>query len=117
MGGTELDFREAILGPGVTEIKVTALMGDVKIIVPPGMPVEIEGTGVMGRFHDYRDPSQRAESALPVLKLSGVAVMSGVKLQVRLPGETPREAARRMRQEGRDRRLLARRHHRGQLQG
>jgi hypothetical protein len=105
MGGTELDFREAVFGPGVTEVKVSALMGNVRIIVPAGMPVEIAGAGIMGRFHDYRDPAQRAEGAAPVLRISGVALMSGVKIQVWLPGETGHEAARRMRQERIQRRL------------
>ena len=105
MGGTELDLREAVFGPGVTEVKVSALMGNVRIIVPAGMPVEIAGAGIMGRFHDYRDPAQRAEGVAPVLRISGVALMSGVKVQVWLPGETGHEAARRMRQERIQRRL------------
>jgi DUF1707 SHOCT-like domain/Cell wall-active antibiotics response LiaF, C-terminal len=105
MGGTELDLREAVFGPGVTEVKVSALLGNVRIIVPVGMPIEIAGAGIMGRFHDYRDPDQRAEGCAPVLRISGVALMSGVKIQVWLPGETGHEAARRMRQERIQRRL------------
>lgn len=105
MGGTELDLREAVFGPGVTEVKVSALMGNVRIIVPVGMPIEIAGAGIMGRFHDYRDPGQRAEGSTPVLRISGVALLSGVKIQVWLPGETGHEAARRMRQERIQRRL------------
>lgn len=116
MGGVELDLREAVFGPGVTELRIAAMMGGVRIIVPPGLPVEVEGSGVMGGFHDYRDPSQRAEGAPAVLKVTGVAMMGGVKIQVRLPGETPHDAARRMRLERRNRRCLPRPHQRVQAQ-
>ncbi len=50
MGGTDLDFREAEFGPGVTEVKVTALMGGIAIIVPPHLQVECEGVGILGFF-------------------------------------------------------------------
>ncbi len=45
MGGGVLDFREANLAPGVTEIHVTACMGGVQIIVPPNLAVEMNGGG------------------------------------------------------------------------
>ena len=34
MGGSELDFREAVMPPGVTEVQVFAICGGVDIIVP-----------------------------------------------------------------------------------
>jgi len=41
MGGIVLDFRDAVLGPGVTEVHVRAVFGGVEIIVPPTLPVEV----------------------------------------------------------------------------
>ena len=35
MGGAGLDFREAKMAPGVTEVNVLAVMGGVEILVPP----------------------------------------------------------------------------------
>jgi hypothetical protein len=35
-GGVLLDFREARLLPGVTEVHVVAVMGGAQLIVPPG---------------------------------------------------------------------------------
>lgn len=107
MGKSELDFRHAVLSPGVTEIQVVAMMGSTRIIVPPGVNVELVGGGIMGRFHDYRDPDQRAPGEAPVLRISGVALMGAVKVQVWLEGESPRQAALRMRNE----RLARRRGH------
>ena len=50
MGGHALDFREAHLGPGVTEVNVLAIMGGVEILVPPDVRVECSGIGIMGGF-------------------------------------------------------------------
>ena len=39
MGGLSLDFREALLPPGETEVWIFTLMGGAEIIVPPGLTV------------------------------------------------------------------------------
>jgi hypothetical protein len=101
MGGAELDFREALLPPGVTEVKVYTVMGGVEIIVPPELTVESHGIGIMGGFEhtgeEYRDYDPEA----PVLRISGVAIMGGVDIKVRLVGESARDARKRRRQERR----------------
>jgi hypothetical protein len=107
MGGTQLDFREAALGPGITEVKVFAMMGGVEIIVPPDVHVESHGIGIMGGFDhisDYEDVSGDA----PTLRVAGLALMGGVEISVRNPGESAREARRRRRLEHRERRRLER---------
>src|SRR5215475_14467134 len=38
-GGAELDYREARLPAGTTEVTVFALMGGLQIVVPPGLAV------------------------------------------------------------------------------
>ncbi len=95
MGGVELDFREAGLGRGVTEVTVFAMWGGVEIIVPPGLHVECNGAGILGGFEleDSSVGSPGAES--PVLRVNGVAVMGGVTVSMRLPGEREKDAARR----------------------
>jgi hypothetical protein len=103
MGGAQLDFREAALPAGVTELKVYAVMGGVEIIVPPGLAVESHGLGIMGAFDHVDDDLHRREPGAPALRVSGVALMGGVEIKVRHPGETAREARRRHRQERRDR--------------
>jgi len=74
LGGVNLDFREALLGPGVTDLNVLGLLGGVHIIVPPEMAVEVDGMALLG----------------------------GVHVQVRLPGETNRDTKRRRRLERRE---------------
>lgn len=106
MGGVELDFREARLGPGVTEVTVFAIWGGVEIIVPPDLQVEFSGMGIMGGFDCDADVSRVYDPDAPVLKVSGLAIMGGADVTVREPGETAREAKRRKRLERRERRRL-----------
>ena len=114
MGGVELDFREAAFGPGVTEVTVFALWGGVDIVVPPGLQVECSGAGIMGAFE--RTPDELADASVassdpgsPVLRVNGVALMGGVDVSTRLPGEREKDAARR--------RKLARKARRKELRG
>jgi hypothetical protein len=104
MGGVELDFREAVLPAGVTEVKVFASMGGVEIIVPPGLNVESHGIGILGGFEHTGDDFHQPNPGAPVLRISGIALMGGVDIKVRHVGETKRDARRRRRQERRDRR-------------
>ena len=99
MGGFSLDFREAMLGPGVTDVNVFVLMGGGEIIVPPEMEVEVSGFAFMGGFDHETDEPLRPNPDRPILRIKGFAMMGGVGVEVRLPGETAREAKKRRRLE------------------
>ena len=87
MGGTDLDFREAEFGPGVTEVKVTIVMGGIAIIVPPHLQVECDGGGILGLFEGmHRGAGERDRNA-PLLRITGVVVMGALEISTRLPGE------------------------------
>ena len=101
-GGAELDFREAALGPGVTELRIFAMWGGVEVIVPPGLNVESHGMGIMGGFEHVADRAA-PDPLAPTLRISGVALMGGVDITVRNPGESARDARRRRRHERRER--------------
>ena len=99
MGGVVLDFREARLAAGITEVRVTTIMGGLHVIVPPGLSVEVSGTAIMGGF-DHVDRAPAApEPDRPALHIHGLAIMGGVHVETRLPGEGERDARRRRRQE------------------
>ncbi|MFO7587100.1 MAG: DUF1707 domain-containing protein [Gemmatimonadota bacterium] len=99
MGGAGLDLREARFGPGLTEITIIAVMGGVEVIVPPGLAVETHGFAFMGGFEGYDQPSVDPDPEAPRVRIRGVALMGGVEVAVRLPGESPRDAKRRRRAE------------------
>ncbi len=97
MGGVVLDFREALLPPGETEVWVFTVMGGADIIVPPGLTVESDGVAILGGFEHLEDVAVSPDPDAPVLHIRGLAIMGGVDVTVRYPGETPREAKRRRR--------------------
>jgi hypothetical protein len=112
-GGVELDFREAVMPPGLTEVKVFAMWGGVEIIVPPGMNVVCDGIGIMGGFEHAPETNATPDPIAPTLRVSGVALMGGVEVTVRHVGESGRDARRRRRQERRERAREVRRELRG----
>jgi len=99
LGGISLDFREALLGSGITDVNLLAVLGGIEIIVPPEMAVEVDGMAVLGGFEYHTDTPLRSNPDLPTLRIRGLAVLGGVNVEVRLPGETARQAKKRRRLE------------------
>lgn len=95
MGGLCLDFREALLPPGETEVWIFSLMGGAEIIVPPGLTVESDGVAILGGFEHHENVPVSPDPDIPVLRLKGVALLGGVEVSVRYPGESGRDAKRR----------------------
>lgn len=88
MGGVELDFRNAVLTPGVTEINVFAFWGGVEITVPPEVHVDTHGLAIMGGFEQAADLESNAPPDAPTIRINGAAIMAGVEVHVRRAGET-----------------------------
>lgn len=95
MGGVELDFREARMPPGVTEVNIFAIMGGAQIIVPPGVHVDMSGFALMGGFGQSGYAPPPTDPNAPVLRIGGFALMGGVEVDIRYPGERPRDARKR----------------------
>jgi hypothetical protein len=95
MGTVTLDLREARLAPGITEIHVTAIMGEVKVLVPPTIRVEGHVSAIMGSFSDQSADHADAPRGVPILRLTGTAFMAEVGVRVRLPGESAFDAWKR----------------------
>ena len=104
LGGFELDFRDAPLPPGVTEVRVLCLLGGGEIIVPPQVAVEVSAVGLMGGFEEQHDLASTRDPDAPVIRVTGLAVCGGGSITVRHPGESRQEARRRRREERRSRR-------------
>lgn len=85
MGAVELDFREAEFGPGVTEVKVTSVMGAVTIVVPPHLQVHCSGTSIMGHFEGMDSGAGEWDPNVPLLRITGVAVMGSMEISKQLP--------------------------------
>ena len=95
MGGTVLDFREAVVGTSKIDLHLATVMGEVKIIVPPSVRVQWAGITLMGRVVMEESVELAAAPATLVLRISGFVAMGGVKIIERLPRETRKQARRR----------------------
>jgi hypothetical protein len=66
---------------GVTEVVVTAVMGGVNVIAPPGVDVESSGFALMGDFSHVQHRSPHPDS--PVLRIRGLSLMGGVGVKIK----------------------------------
>jgi len=108
-GGANLDLREARFPPGVVELDVTAVMGGINIVVPPGLAVQMHGSAIMGGFADINRAPANPDPDTPLLRVRGLTMMGGVDVDMRLPGESERGARKRQRRELRDEQRAERR--------
>ena len=81
MGGVELDFRDADMLEGTTEVSVLAITGGCQIVVPPDVAVDVNGSGFMGGFTHLRH--RPPEEDAPLIRIRGLAVMGGVDVKVK----------------------------------
>jgi hypothetical protein len=113
MGGAQIDFRDVVLPPGVTEVRLFCIMGGCEIIVPPDLAVECDGIAIMGGFEQVDRAPSTTDPDAPLLRVTGLALMGGFSIATRLPGESARQAHKRKKREERE----LERQERGQLAG
>jgi hypothetical protein len=82
-GGATLDFRQALFQPGVSEVRITSLMGGVSIIVPPTLAVECSGVGIMGGVASVDRCAKAHDPEAPLLRITGVVIMGGIGVVTR----------------------------------
>ena len=87
LSGMDLDFREAELGPGVTEVKVTNVLSGIAIIVPPHLAVECEGAAILSNFEGLEQRGASSDPDAPLLRITGVSVLGSVEIATRRAGE------------------------------
>ncbi len=79
MGDVVLDLRQAEVRTGVVDIMATAIMGDVKIIVPDGVDVELDGIAIMG---DKKVQVIEAPPGtnVPIVRVKAYVLMGDIKV-------------------------------------
>jgi hypothetical protein len=83
MSETTLDLTQAVLQPGVTEIRLSAVMASVKVIVPPGVRVVLQAGSLMGSVSDETVDPPAVGSGAPVVRITGRVIMSELVARVR----------------------------------
>ena len=79
LGGTDLDFSEAIFPPGETDIEFLCLLGGLDIIVPEGINVEVKGLPIMAGID--KKVSDEHYPGRPTLRIHGIVLMGGVDIK------------------------------------
>lgn len=98
-GNAELDFRDASLAPGVTTIDVGVLMGNLEIILPPHLSIDVDVSSFMGSVEERHRVPPDDDPTRPVLRLTGAVRLGNLELTTRLPGESRGDANRREKHE------------------
>ena len=83
LGGTELDYTEAVIPPGVIDLNVFCLMGGVEITVPEGMNVVVDVIPILGGADNKADATENPDG--PTLRIRGLLVMGGVDVKTGNP--------------------------------
>ena len=78
-----LDLRHATLAPGLTTIAVHVTMGNVEVLVPPGVAVELDASPVLGNVEDRTEPGV----ATRVVRITGRVTLGNLEVGTMLRAE------------------------------
>jgi hypothetical protein len=79
MANSVLDLREAVLSSPEVELRVLAMMGNVSIIVPTGVDVELDAVALMGNRTDLT--RSEGKPGAPVVRVTGLVLMGNVMVR------------------------------------
>lgn len=92
MGSVLIDLRQATLSSHDTTINASAVMGEVKVVVPAHFNVVMDGTPIMGDYGHGRDkvPADIGPES-PTIRLKGISLMGSVTVTRLPPPGTPKK--------------------------
>lgn len=86
MGGVELDLSNATIAPSGARLRVTAFMGGLDLVVPPGWGVDVESRGAAHGIDATLTGQDQLPDGAPRLRIDILAVAAGVDIrQASLP--------------------------------
>jgi hypothetical protein len=98
MGGIEIDLSDARFEDGETTIQAFTLMGGIEIRVPRDIVIQVNGTGFMGAFESNVDEDLQPRPGVPVVKITGLAVMGGVEVKYGRPKLTEKDKRKQLKE-------------------
>ncbi len=111
LGNLELDLRDARIAPGTNVIEVNVTLGNVEIVVPPGVSVEVGASTTLGNIEDRSEPVGPTRT----IRIVGRVKLGNLEISTLQEGETHRDARWRRYYERRSRRRAMRHAHRRSL--
>ena len=82
LGEVRFDLREAEIPFDGLDLDVEAFMGEVKIILPPGLGAEVDCTAMLA---EVNDKSQAGSYGAPVVRVHGGAILGTITVVTKLP--------------------------------
>jgi hypothetical protein len=98
-GNAELDFREASLAPGLTTLDLSVWMGNVELVLPPQLAIDVDVSSLLGSVEERHRVPEDDDPGRPVLRVTGAVRFGSLHVSTRLPRESEREARRRHKRE------------------
>jgi len=98
-GNAVLDFREASLGAGVTTIDIRVTMGNLEVILPPQLAIDVDVSSFAGNVEERHRVPPDNDPTRPILEIVGAVRFGNLEITTRLPGESRRQATKRERRE------------------
>lgn len=93
-----LDLREAQLGEGVTVFSVKVVMGELEIVAPPGLAVDVECSAFFGEV-DQDESVGPSPDARARVRIEGRVWLGSISVREQLVGEGRSEARKRRKAE------------------
>lgn len=91
LGSVIFDLREAELPPEGLEVDAEAFMGEVKIILPPGIGADVDCTAVMA---EVVDKAHAGAPGAPRVRVRGGAFMGTISVVTKMPRKERMESWR-----------------------
>ncbi|GHT78143.1 hypothetical protein FACS1894130_04250 [Spirochaetia bacterium] len=83
LGTNVIDIREGDLPPGKTEVDVVSILGETRIVVPPGVAVTMKALPIAGDAKTGRGVETQPRPGMPELVISGCAILGSVTVKLR----------------------------------
>ncbi|MFJ5805894.1 DUF1707 domain-containing protein [Streptomyces sp. NPDC093093] len=83
-GDITIDLTEAVFEQQVTEINVTAVLGNVEILVPENVTLRGYGSGVLGNFEVHGRSRGETDPQAPVVIVRGFALLANIEARPKL---------------------------------
>lgn len=91
MGSVVLDFREVQVPAQGVDIYTDVIMGELKVILPPGLPADVDCSTFMG---SVKDRSKAGVAGAPTIRITGNTMMGGITVVTKVPRREGESALR-----------------------
>lgn len=92
LGSIKLDLRDAAIPMSGIDIFTDVVLGNLEVILPPGLGSDVDCTAVMGSVEDKTHPGT---PGAPIVRIRGGTVLGEIKVVTKFPKEQRLEKWRR----------------------